>query len=469
MRALGDPARRAAFEAESQVLCWQAARTACILSALLVPVFGFLDLVVFPEHAAFFLRLRLGSVVVTGGILWLLLRPFGQRHPLGLGVAIASTIGLMVDVMALTTGAESSPYYAGTCLVLVVVALIMPWPPRWTLFTACLLIGAYVIPIVADGEVADGRMLISNLFFLVSTAVVAVVSTTLGERLRWREFAGRAALVEALRHKGDFMARMSHELRTPIHVMVGYADILLDDGLAPGQVEARGLVRQIREHGLVLHRLISDLLDYAKVEAGKMGVRRDEVGVAALVDELAARFRPLATRKGLALHAEADPGLPVLVSDRHRLEQILTNLIGNAIKFTDGGAITLGARAGCTDDGRVFRDLDSGDGVRETTGAVAILVTDTGIGIRPEDVARLSRDFEQVDEAASARYGGTGLGLSIARKLVERLGGRIGVRSRYGEGSTFAVFLPAGAVAGGARDATAASPGPPSRRRVVGQ
>jgi signal transduction histidine kinase len=95
-------------------------------------------------------------------------------------------------------------------------------------------------------------------------------------------------------------------------------------------------------------------------------------------------------------------------------------------------------------------------------------VTDTGIGIRPEDLARLARDFEQVDEAAAARYGGTGLGLSITRKLAERLGGRIGVRSRYGEGSTFALFLPAGAVAGVVRDAAAASPAPSFRRRVVG-
>src|SRR6185295_1423293 len=244
---------RAAYREESTRLCWQAARTACLLAIPLVPVFALLDVIVFPMQAAFFLQLRLACTAYLGLILWLLHRPVGRRHPLLLGVLLANVVGLMIDLMTLCTGGETSPYYAGVNLVLITVALVMPWPLRWSAFTALTLLGGYLAPIVAGGDVADARMLVNNLYFLVTTALIAVVGTGLRERLRFQDFANRAALQEALRHKDDFMARMSHELRTPVHVMVGYADILLEDALAEGGDGARQLVERIRGHGVLLH------------------------------------------------------------------------------------------------------------------------------------------------------------------------------------------------------------------------
>src|SRR5947199_9119045 len=151
----------------------------------------------------------------------------GEVHAVALGVLVAGVVGLMIDVMTIFTGGAASPYYAGVNLVMVAVALLMPWPPVVTLLTCALLVGCYVACTLVTDRIADVRPFVSNLFFLTTTATITVVSAVVRERLRRQEFDHRTALVDAVRHKSDFMARMSHELRTPIHVMIGYADILL--------------------------------------------------------------------------------------------------------------------------------------------------------------------------------------------------------------------------------------------------
>ena len=163
-----------------------------------------------------------------------------------------------------------------------------------------------------------------------------------------------------------------------------------------------------------------------------------------MVDGVAESFRPLVERKGLALRVACDADLPTLMTDGEKVERILRNLLANALKFTDHGSIRLEARLGDAELLAGFNFIhDMADGGRPPDGhTVVVLVQDTGIGIRGADVAALAADFKQVDTEAAARFGGTGLGLSISRKLVELLGGRLGVRSRYGEGSEFVVCLP---------------------------
>src|SRR5947199_266099 len=280
----------------------------------------------------------------------------GEVHAVALGVLVAGVVGLMIDVMTIFTGGAASPYYAGVNLVMVAVALLMPWPPLVALFTCTVLVGCYVVCTLATQRIADLRPFVSNLFFLTTTGTITVVSTLVREHLRRREFSHRMALVEAARHKSDFMARMSHELRTPIHVMIGYADILLEEALDAGGRHARELVQHIRSHGGV------------RIEARLGGV--ECLAGFTFIDDAAHRWR---------------------ASDARR---------------------------------------------------VLVFVRDSGIGIRQADVATLAADFQQVDPEAAARYGGTGLGLSISKKLVQLLGGRIAVRSRYREGSDFVVCLP---------------------------
>jgi signal transduction histidine kinase len=213
--------------------------------------------------------------------------------------------------------------------------------------------------------------------------------------------------------------------------------------VAAGDAEARPLVNSIRSQGIVLHGLISDLLDYAKIEAGKMRLRAEPVAVRPLVEAVLGSFLPLGARKGLALRTLYGPTSIDLVSDRQKIQQVLTNLVANALKFTDQGGITVEVRdASALDDG-LQADLtplgDAPAALRPAAPGIVMLVRDTGIGIRAEDVRRLAADFQQVDEHAAE---GTGLGLSISKKLAQLLGGWIAVRSRPGEGSTFAFFVP---------------------------
>jgi signal transduction histidine kinase len=429
------------YQRESQRLCRQAAATACFLGIPLVPAFAVLDRVVFPAHFVAFLEMRLTCVATLAVILWLLRRPFGERHALGLGMLVAIDVGLMIDAMAMMTGGHASPYYAGVNLVILTVALVMPWAASWTAVTCAILVGGYVAGAVAAGPITEGRTFVNNLFFLATTTVIAVVGAAGRDGYRRREFSQRQALTAALRHRDEFVAKMTHELRTPIHVMVGYADILLEDTLPGGESEARALVQRIRSHGVLLRGLVSDLLDYSKMEAGKMEVRRAPVVVRHLVDQVAESFRPLSERKGLRLRVLHGGEIPTVVSDEQKIRQILDNLVGNALKFTDRGEITIGvSRRVETAPLREFVFLaEPAADVRRD--GVLVQVSDTGIGIREEDIRTLAADFQQVDADAAAR-GGTGLGLSISKKLVQLLGGWLAVRSRHGAGATFAVFLP---------------------------
>lgn len=219
------------------------------------------------------------------------------------------------------------------------------------------------------------------------------------------------------RAKSDFLADVGHEIRTPMAGLLGMAELLLRDGLT-GMQRERALA--IQRSGSDLLRLINDLLDLSKIEAGRFELVAEPVDLAALVEEVAALERPVAEAKGLMLSLRIEPELDaVVVGDRLRLKQILLNLVHNAIKFTDSG--------------RVAIDL-----ARGPTGGQRITVRDTGRGISATEQANLFRRYEQ---AGADRRSGSGLGLSIVRGLVERMGGHIGLRSEPGRGSEFSIAL----------------------------
>ena len=442
MAAPAAQALRAIYEAERHPLCWQGARLACLLAVAIVAAFGLLDPLVFPDRLALLFKVRLGWVTALLLFLGLLRTAFAHRHAVGMSVVVAVFLGIMVNVITGLTGGGTSPLYAGVLLVLFGMPLLFPWPPALTGFVSLVSMATYALVTVAATPVPDTHMLLNNLLFVASAGLIAVVSTAHRERLRWSEFV-------AVRHRSQFLAKMSHELRTPIHVMIGYADILLEEPAETGRETVRQLVARIRSHGVLLHRLISDLLDYAKIEAGRMDVSMEPVAVRQVVEQVAADFRPVAQHKGLSLTTTCPGDLPAVLSNRQRVEQILINLIGNAVKFTERGAIAIDIRpaaSGRADVGPGFTVLGEASGPPAHLGvagsSIVILVQDTGTGIREEDLPRLAVDFTQLDEAGS-QYGGTGLGLSIATKLAQLIGGRLAVRSRHREGSTFALVLPA--------------------------
>ena len=261
------------------------------------------------------------------------------------------------------------------------------------------------------------------------------LNQTLERKVAERTVELEAAVVQAEkadRIKSAFLAAMSHELRTPLNSIIGFTGIVLK-GLAgplnPEQAKQLGMVQGSARH---LLDLINDVLDISKIEAGQLEMRRETFDVPALVERALASVRPLADRKGLTLSAMAASGLGEMVGDRRRVEQILINLLSNAIKFTDRGTVTL--TAGIVPDFRNALDPPQE--------AVRLRVIDTGIGIKPDDLATLFKPFRQIDSGLARQHEGTGLGLAICRRLATLMGGEISARSTWRKGSEFVVTIP---------------------------
>ena len=267
---------------------------------------------------------------------------------------------------------------------------------------------------------------------LARNAAVAISNARLHRAVasRSRELeAAYAKLSELSRVKERFFATMSHELRTPINAVKGYSDLLLDGLGGELMPQARRYVEHSRTAALALLALINDLLDFAKIEAGKMEVARDPCSVREMVSQSVAVVEPMARQKGLRVDTAPLEGLPILHTDRKRVVQVLTNLLSNAVKFTDAGSVTVSARHVAE---------EPGDGAAEPRWWLELRVADTGRGIAPGDLDRVFAEYEQV-----AGSDGTGLGLPISRKLSRLLGGDLTVESDLGVGSTFVMRIPA--------------------------
>ena len=232
------------------------------------------------------------------------------------------------------------------------------------------------------------------------------------------------ALEQASALKSQFLANMSHEFRTPLNAILGYTHMLLHGVIGTITDPQRKSLTRIDSNSRHLLALINDILDITRIEAGRMPLNMTTFAIPDLVDEVMAELEPIIRRSSLTVHRRFRGKLPRLRSDRSKVKQIVLNLLSNALKFTPAGKVTIAA------------SLSAGDRM------IAIAVSDTGVGIAPEDQAKVFEDFRQLDSSPSRGYGGTGLGLSICRRLAQMLGGSIDLNSEAGKGSSFTLTLP---------------------------
>ncbi|MEA2635032.1 MAG: hypothetical protein QOH92_1799 [Chloroflexota bacterium] len=230
-------------------------------------------------------------------------------------------------------------------------------------------------------------------------------------------------LEQSNRYKSEFLANMSHELRTPLNAVLGFSEILLDATMNLTSGERTEFLRNIHSSGQHLLGLINDILDLAKIEAGKMELHAEEMPVAEALQEVTSILEPMARQQGLQLIMAGLADVGVIKADRSKFKQVLYNLLSNAVKFTPPpGQITVT--------------------VKDSPEQLTVSVHDTGIGMKEEDLPKLFREFEQIDGSYTRRYQGTGLGLALCRRFVEMHGGRIWAESHFGKGSTFTFTIP---------------------------
>jgi PAS domain S-box-containing protein len=256
---------------------------------------------------------------------------------------------------------------------------------------------------------------------------------------------------QANRLKTEFLANMSHELRTPLNAIIGFAELLHDGAVEPTAPQHREFLGDILSSGRHLLQLINDVLDLAKVEAGKLEFRPESASLDRLVNEVAALLRTQIADRRVEIRFETDVTIDAVRLDPARFKQVLVNYLSNAIKFTGEGGVIVVRTLPVDDDPRFFR----------------LEVEDNGVGIAPTDLGRLFVEFQQLDAGSTKRHGGTGLGLALTRRLVEAQGGSVGVKSEPGVGSTFHAVLPRHAVGGNAWQAPHATLRPGARTVLV--
>ncbi len=410
-------------------------RIGSMILAGIILVTGIVDVLVRPEGIAPVAWIYAAHFAIVVAVQVALRQPRPRAHAEWIAAAAVVAWNALFSAYAAHSPDEIDALSAPTLVIITAAALMLPWGLGMQAVVASACVLGYAVAFTASGHVP----VLGSIYAFVSLAGAAAVSCAgawiiaeherIIDRQTERLTDQNRVMREAGVKKDEFLASVSHELRTPLNVVLGYIDLLLDHSFGTLEPSQRDILHRITKNASNLSHLINDLIDLSRIDAGRLKVEIGIVDVAPLFGDMHGVMQVLLAGHDVEFVADLAPGCGPVRADAERLKQIVSNLLVNAVKFTERGAITLRAEPRGTD-------------------AVAISVTDTGIGIPPTAHRMIFEPFRQVHDR-SRRAGGAGIGLSISRRLAELMGGSLEVESEPGRGSRFTLVL---AVADAATD-----------------
>ena len=395
-------------------------RAGAVLIILFQTAYLFLDFGLTPGLSIATLPLHLANIATGALGFFIALTPLGRRHWRTLTLWAVGVVLFSTTALSVMSG-RNEPFYLSVVLMITGSAALLPWESRWQ---ASLNGVALLTMLIQTLQVRDDLFEMHWLTGLIAVGL-AQTSVIINEQYRRAIEQARSDAMAASEAKSGFLSSMSHEIRTPMNAIVGLAEVL---GESPLTIEQRRYVNTMFASGKSLLELINNILDLAKIESGRLSTVDEEFDVAELSEQVAESLALRAHEKNLELTVWIDPEVPpVVIGDPHRLRQILVNLLGNAVKFTEFGEVSLSVE-------KISAEADKAE--------IRFTVADTGIGIPEEKIDAVFQIFTQLDGTASRRHEGSGLGLTIVNRILDLIGGKLSVHSQILKGSSFQATVP---------------------------